>query len=206
MAPVEDRLPSLDRPSVSRPAVALAGPLGASCDLSGYRLAGGTALAWALGHRRSDDLDFFTRIAGFLDAAEQERIARVLRKLDDKAQVDVSQPHTIHAVVRDCRVSFFGIGGCWLSDPVPVAEGVGLATVEEIAAMKLIAVSTRSARKDFFDLHALAGRGHSAEAMFSALRGMYPDQIDLDVGLHITRALTDFGDAELDPEPILLIA
>lgn len=70
--------------------------------------------------------------------------------------------------------------------------------------MKLIAVSTRSAKKDFFDLHALSGRGYSAEAMFSALRRMYPDEIDLEVGLHITRALTDFTDAELDPDPIVL--
>ena len=204
MAPVEDRPPSLDRPAVSRPAAALAGPLGASCDLSGYRLAGGTALAWALGHRRSDDLDFFTRIQGFLDRVEQERIASVLRELDTTARIDVSQPQTIHAVVRDCKVSFFGIGGRWLSEPVQLAEGFGLATIEEIAAMKLVAVSTRSARKDFFDLHALASRGHSAEAMFSSLRDMYPDDIDLEVGLHVARALTDFSDADLDPDPILL--
>jgi hypothetical protein len=108
------------------------------------------------------------------------------------------------AVVRDCKVSFFGIGGRWLSEPVPLTEGFGLASIEEIAAMKLIAVSTRSARKDFFDLHALAKQGHSAEAMFSSLRSMYPGEIDLEVGLHVARALTDFSDAELDPDPILL--
>ncbi|MBW3570563.1 MAG: nucleotidyl transferase AbiEii/AbiGii toxin family protein [Gemmatimonadetes bacterium] len=204
MAPVEDRRPSLDRPAVSRHAAALAGPLGASCDLSGYRLAGGTALAWALGHRRSDDLDFFTRVPGFLHPIEQDRIASVLRQLDTTARIDVSQPQTIHAVVRDCKVSFFGLGGRWLSDAVQLTEGFGLATTEEIAAMKLIAVSTRSARKDFFDLHALASRGHSAEAMFSSLRSMYPNEIDVDVGLHVARALTDFSDAELDPDPVLL--
>jgi hypothetical protein len=204
VAPVEDYPRSLDRPAVSRPAAALAGPLGASCDLSGYRLAGGTALAWALGHRRSDDLDFFTRIPGFLNPAEQERIESALRALDVTARVDISQPQTIHGVVRGCKVSFFGIGGRWLSEPVQLREGFGLATIEEIAAMKLIAVSTRSAKKDFFDLHALAKRGYSAEAMFSSLRDMYPEDIDLEVGMHVARALTDFSDAELDPDPILL--
>lgn len=70
--------------------------------------------------------------------------------------------------------------------------------------MKLVAVSTRSSKKDFFDLHALKTRGWSAQAMFSALLGTYPDEIDLDVGLHMARALTDFSDAELDPDPIVL--
>jgi hypothetical protein len=106
--------------------------------------------------------------------------------------------------VLRCKVSFFGIGGQWLSEPVRVTEGISLATAEEIAAMKLIAVSTRSAKKDFYDLHALVERGYSAESMFLALRWMYPDEIDLGVGQHIARALTDFSDAELDPEPMIL--
>lgn len=204
MAPLDPRLPSLDRPSVSRLAASLAGPLAGSCELSAYRLAGGTALSWALGHRRSDDLDFFTRIPRHLDPAEQARIATALRALDSAARIDASQPETIHGSVLGCKLSFFGIGGEWLSEPVRVREGIGLATEEEIAAMKLIAVSTRSAKKDFYDLHALAGRGYSAQGMFSALRRMYPDEIDLGVGQHITRSLTDFSDAELDPEPIVL--
>lgn len=168
------------------------------------RLAGGTALAWNLRHRRSDDLDFFTRTAGLLDGAEQERIAGALRALDADAEVDVSQPRTLHAVVRGCKVSVFELPGQWLSEPARAAEGIGLATVDEIASMKLVAVSTRSSKKDFFDLHALAARGFSAERMFSGLRGMYPGDIDLGVGHHVARALTDFSDAEVEPDPIVL--
>lgn len=204
MAAVDAPLPSIDRPAVSRPAVLLAGPLGSGCDLAEYRLAGGTALAWEYGHRRSDDLDFFTRVPGLLDAAEQQRIAGDLRVLDPDASIDVSQPQTIHAVVRECKVSVFGLGGQWISPAVQVVEGFGIATVEEIAAMKLIAVSTRSARKDFFDLHALHQRGFSGERMFSALSRMHPGEIDIEVGDHIARALTDFSDADLDPDPIVL--
>lgn len=204
MAAVDPPLPSIDRPAVSRAAVLLAGPLGSRCDLTAYRLAGGTALAWEYGHRRSDDLDFFTRMPGLLDAAEQQRIAGDLRALDPDAQIDASQSRTIHAVVRGCKVSVFGLGGQWISPAVQVSEGFGIATVEEIAAMKLIAVSTRSAKKDFFDLHALYQRGFSAERMFSALGNMHPGEIDRDVGDHIARALTDFSDAELDPDPIIL--
>jgi hypothetical protein len=92
---------------------------------------------------------------GLLDEMEQRRIEADLRALDADARIDTSQPRTIHAVVLGCKLSVFGLGGQWLSRAVPVAEGFGIATVEEIAAMKLIAVSTRSAKKDFFDLQAL---------------------------------------------------
>jgi hypothetical protein len=52
---------SLRRPGVALPAAEAASVLGgASLPLSDFRLAGGTALAWHLGHRISDDLDFFT--------------------------------------------------------------------------------------------------------------------------------------------------
>jgi hypothetical protein len=197
-------LPSLDRPSVSRPAAHLAGPLAAECDLSAYRLAGGTALAWDFGHRRSDDLDFFTRTPAQLGPEEQLRIAGAMRRLDPEAQVDVSKPGTVHALVRSCKVSVFELPGKWLSEPVRVAEGLSLATVEEIAAMKLVAVSTRSSKKDFYDLHALLIHGYSADRMFSALDRMYPGEIDLGVGYHIALALRDFSDAELDPDPIAL--
>jgi hypothetical protein len=204
VASVDPLLPSIARPAVSRPAALLAGPLACACDLSEYRLAGGTALAWDFGHRRSDDLDLFTRTPGLLDVVEQERIASALRDLDPEAQIDISHPRTVHASVRECKVSVFELPGQWLTDPVRVAEGISLATVEEIAAMKLVAVSTRSAKKDFFDLHALAARGYTADRMFAALRGTYPGEIDLEVGYHVARALTDFGDAEMDPDPIVL--
>lgn len=89
--------PSIDREAVSRPAAELAGPLAAACDLSAYRRAGGTALAWALGHRRSEDLDFFNRVPGHLDTQEQMRLARALRSLDSAAELDMSQADTLHA-------------------------------------------------------------------------------------------------------------
>jgi len=48
-------------------AARLIGQAGGGFNLHEFRLAGGTALAWYLGHRISDDLDFFTYIAQALD-------------------------------------------------------------------------------------------------------------------------------------------
>ena len=204
MTGIGDRsYPSIDRESVSRPAARAAGAIAGACDLSAYRLAGGTALAWFLGHRRSDDLDFFTRIPGHLNDAEQARLAGRLREVDPAATIQTAE-ETVHARLLGCEVSFFGQPGTWLEAPTLVAEGLALATVDEIAAMKLVAVSTRSAKKDFFDLHALASRGYTAAQMFGALQRMYSHAVDADVGRHIVLALTDFSDAELDPDPIVL--
>ena|SRR5688572_22029703 len=79
---------SIDREAVSRPAVRAAQALVEAIDLSGSRLAGGTALAWALGHRRSDDLDFFTRVPGGLGVDARANLGRALQRIPATA-VDV---------------------------------------------------------------------------------------------------------------------
>ena len=47
--------------AISKPAHDLSTSLGAAPFLSSFYLAGGTGLALRFGHRRSVDLDFFTR-------------------------------------------------------------------------------------------------------------------------------------------------
>lgn len=103
-----------------------------------------------------------------------------------------------------CRLSFFGIDGRWLSDPTPVTEGLNIATIDEIAAMKLVAVASRSTKKDFVDLHALRSRGMDAGRMFSLMGQMYgPKLVDISAGQHLVRALVDFSDAEEEDDPIM---
>lgn len=198
-------LPTIDRISVARPAVALASALAAVMDLSPYRLAGGTALAWALGHRLSEDLDFFTRVKHGLGPAEQATIAEALQRLDPSAGIDISQARTVHAVVLGCKISFFELDGRWLSEGQPVQEGLHLATLDEIAAMKLVAVGTRSTKKDFIDLHVLVKHGYTAVRMYDCLWAMYPGDVTLQAGRHLVQSLAFFDDAETDPDPVMRI-
>jgi hypothetical protein len=203
--PSEGHVPSLARSAVYTPAVALAGAIGLAMDLSAYRLAGGTALAWALGHRRSDDLDFFTRAPGHLDAAEKARLADALRRVDSTAKINDQGEATLHGLVLDCRVSFFGLPGQWLSPPTMVAEGFGLASLDDIAAMKLVAVNTRCTKKDFFDLHALVKQGYDGQRMITLLRQMYgPSVVDSAAEAHIARCLLDCHSADAEPDPVVL--
>jgi hypothetical protein len=195
------RTVSIDREAVSRPAVRAAQALVEAIDLSGFRLAGGTALAWVLGHRRSDDLDFFTRVPGGLGVDARARLGKALQRIPATA-VDVQDEKTVHANVAGCRVSFFEIRGRWVAEPVITREGILLADVDDIVAMKVVSVLTRSARKDFYDIHALRRHGYRTERIWS-LAAAAAD-LDEEIAEQLARALTDFSDAELDPDPITL--
>jgi len=144
--------------------------LGAAVPLSAFRLAGGTALAWHLGHRISEDLDFFTFDPAAVAAAGP--VAAALETVADAGSLRAAE-RTMHASIRGCRVSFFAVDGTWFDPAYQVSEGFGLASIREIAAMKLVAVMTRCAKKDFYDLVAIAESGISLVEMVSCGRRMY---------------------------------
>lgn len=187
---------SLRRPGVAPQAITAAEILGSSILLTDFRLAGGTALAWYLGHRISEDLDFFTFVPGILH--RHSSFAGALAEIAEPASSRIADD-TIHTVVARCRVSFFGVEGTWFDVPCRVGEGLDLASVREIAAMKLVAVMTRCAKKDFYDLVAIANSGISMMEMVNCGRRMYEG---FDEALpHLRRSLVFFEEAEDDPDP-----
>ena len=68
--------------------------------LAGWVLAGGTGLALQLGHRRSDDLDFF-RAGPF----EPEQLAAALARVG-AVHVQARSTGTLHVALEGLRVSF----------------------------------------------------------------------------------------------------
>ena len=128
-------------------------------ELAETRLVGGTALALQLGHRVSVDLDIFGKWDYALD------LRRILSTVG-KAEKENATP--------DGKMAFFYIDGVkvdcvsyenyeWLEPPLE-AEGVRLAGIRDIAAMKINAITNRGARKDFVDLARLLDE-HSLEEM-----------------------------------------
>ena len=65
-----------------------------------FYLAGETALALQLGHRRSDDLDFFSPTLW-----EKDRLERIVLGLGGR--VLLSEERTLHGIIHDFKVSFF---------------------------------------------------------------------------------------------------
>lgn len=163
--------------------------------LDGWILAGGTALALQLGHRISVDLDFF-RYEDFQVAPLRQALARL-----GKLEVPSMAPGTLHCRLDGIRLTFSGSEVPFLYEPVPY-RGLHLADVRDIAAMKVIAVAGRGAKKDFIDLYAYLEAGASFPDLMAVVQQRYRDT-DFNV-MHLLRSLVYFDDAEAEPMPKML--
>lgn len=109
-------------------------------------LAGGTACALYFGHRYSFDLDFFTN-----QEFATEIVVKQLEKLEGfKLQ------RTVKWTILG---SFPGVKFSYFYYPYPLVgktlqfENINIASVEDIAAMKIAAVCDRGTKRDFMDLY-----------------------------------------------------
>lgn len=127
----------------------------AKSDLSReFYLGGGTALALHLGHRLSVDLDFFSGTQQDIPALK-EALRRALKEFSPILS-DSSWGNLVY-LVEDVRVGFYGYG-YEMVNPLLQAEGIALASLEDIGLMKLDALLSRASRKDFHDLYAICQR------------------------------------------------
>ena len=113
-----------------------------------FYLAGGTALALQLGHRRSVDLDFFSPTEDI--PTIRPRLEGTLKAFEPTL-VDSSWGNLVY-LVKSVRLGFYGYGYPLIA-PLVEMEGLRLASIEDIALMKLDALLSRAARKDFYDLY-----------------------------------------------------
>lgn len=116
--------------------------------LGNFYLAGGTALALRFGHRRSIDLDFFSKKLFSIKNLKKE-----LRDLG-AFKIDSEQKDTLNCRLDGVRLSFFEYPYKTLF-PFIKYRGVKIADFKDIACMKLEAVSSRGSKKDFVDLYFL---------------------------------------------------
>lgn len=119
-----------------------------------FYLAGGTALALQLGHRLSVDLDFFSPTQEDIPAL-MEPLRHAMKEFSPILS-DSSWGNLVF-LANNVRVGFYGYG-YELVKPVLQAEGIALASVEDIALMKMDALLSRASRKDFHDLYAICRR------------------------------------------------
>ena len=120
--------------------------------LQGFVLVGGTSLALQIGHRISVDLDLFT---------EKEFEADELREYLEQnyhLQTDYLAFATVKGEVEGVQVDCIAHAYHWLK-PFAVEEGVRLASLEDICAMKLNAIAGNGTRiKDFVDVAHLSSK------------------------------------------------
>ncbi len=156
-----------------------------------YYLAGGTGLALHLGHRFSVDLDFFSPAEDGVGPDERA----VLRTVFDDLSLSISHDKdmTFVATWRGVGVSFFRLALYPLVQEPLLLDGVPVATVEEIGAMKLAAIIARGTRKDYVDLYFILQQT-PLERLFMVAAVKYAQVRTFAVSA--VRALTYFVDAE----------
>lgn len=157
--------------------------------LNSFVLVGGTALALQLGNRKSVDLDLFSNT----DFSSNELLISLL---DDYQIVVTNQlPKTLISTINEVEVDFIKFHYPFIR-PFVVIENIRMASIEDIAAMKLDAITGRGSKKDFYDLFFLL-KQYSINELFSFYTEKYPHQTTF----HVARSLTYFEDAEMQPNP-----
>lgn len=159
------------------------------------RLVGGTALALQLGHRLSVDLDIFGKWNYDLDLAslfnQMGRVEKQSATPDGRMQFFFIDDIKVDCVSYDMYE--------WLEPPVE-EDGIRLAGIKDIGAMKINAITNRGTRKDFVDLARLLD-DYSLEEIFGWYQAKYPQA---NPALAV-RSLSYFVDAETMPMPRMLI-
>jgi Nucleotidyl transferase AbiEii toxin, Type IV TA system len=163
-----------------------------------FVLYGGTALALHLGHRRSVDFDFFGNRA--LDISKLEQEVPFLKG----ANIIQREKNTLSAIVDrggPVKVSFFGLPNLPRLSPPLVAKdnGLGIASLLDLAGTKASVVQMRAEAKDYIDIDALITKGKvDLPLALSAAQKLYGPTFNPQITL---KALSFFDDGDLRQLP-----
>lgn len=165
--------------------------------LSRFYLVGGTAAALHMGHRLSIDFDLFCN-EPFDRAKIAEQLTATL-----PLTITFNRGTTIQGQLNRVRFAFVQYPYPLIRQTLDGPMGLRVIDVEDLAPMKLVAISQRGSRKDFIDLYFLIRGLISLEKIFELL----PEKF---VGVrfepfHLVRALQYFEDAEKQDMPTMLV-
>lgn len=161
---------------------------------SRWYLAGGTALALQVGYRQSLDLDFFTPAKSF-DIPEWERKLLATRNWETTHRAE----GTLYGTFYEAKVSFIVYPFFVPAESFLRVGRLKIVKPEDVAAMKIIAISQRGKKRDFFDLYWYCHNREPLEIVIEKAIKQYPYQRH-NIG-HIYNSLSYFADAEADPMP-----
>ncbi len=163
-----------------------------------FYLAGGTALALRLGHRRSVDLDFFSK-ADELASKTRNEILGALAPLHPQALENTTGNLLLR--VLDLHTGFFSYSYPLL-EPTDSVESVAIASLVDVGLMKFDALISRGSRKDFYDLYSVAQQVSLADLLARG-KTKYPYARDFE--LMAVESMVLFENADRDPQPELLM-
>lgn len=157
-----------------------------------FQLVGGTSLALQIGHRISIDLDLFT--------SSKIDTSAIRNQLDQFGRIRVVNqlPSILNLFIDDVKVDFVSYRYDFINPPI-IQDDLKLASIPDIAAMKLAAITGRGSRKDFIDLSFLLDI-YTLPEIFSFYNKKFPDGSEF----LVYKSLVYFEDAEIEPMPIMI--
>lgn len=161
-----------------------------------WYLAGGTALALQAGHRQSVDLDFFTPHGEFDEVFTEREMFNT-----GKWETTYQEKGTLYGKYQGAKVSFIAYPFFRPSKKKIKVGHISVLTVDDIAVMKVIAISQRGRKRDFFDLFWYCKNCQSLTEVLRRVSKQYPGQKHN--FNHIVKSLTYFDDAEDDIMPLI---
>lgn len=159
--------------------------------ISKYYMAGGTALALQNGTRESFDFDFFVQ-----EEFDTKILLNELEKLGN-VKVTYMSNDTLHCILDEVQLTFLYFTNPLIKDLLKADNynNLYLASIIDIATMRLIAISQRGTKKDFFDLYNICTKyNYSLKDIFNFLEVKYSkDKLNY---FHILKSVVYFEDAE----------
>lgn len=151
-------------------------------------LAGGTALALQIGHRISEDLDFFSP-----EKLDFQEIKYLFETYPDAQELSFSK-HIMVWSIQNIKVDVVNYRYPQLF-PFIKEQGLILYSLGDIAAMKLEAIKGWGKKRDFYDLYFLLKTFD-----LSKMLALNQKKFKSSNGLMVLKSLTYFEDAEEDPD------
>lgn len=165
-----------------------------------FRLVGGTSLSLQLGHRMSVDIDLFTdALYGSIDFKEIEYFLNQhfsYVSTNNTAIVGMGRSYFVgRSVEKAVKIDIYYTDP-FINDSLEV-DGIRMATLEEIIAMKLDVVLRGGRKKDFWDIHELIPSYSFAEMLDLHLK-RYPYNHNPSL---IRKMMIEFDKADADFDP-----
>lgn len=160
---------------------------------SDFFLVGGTSLALQLGHRKSIDLDLFTK--NDIDVSILESHLKENYGFQQRFKANNTLKGDINGVFIDCIRYDYP-----LIKPILHEEGIRISSLEDICCMKLSAITDNGSRvKDFVDVAFLSTK-FSLMEMLSFYKKKYSEENSVTP----VKALLYFDDIDFMTEPVEL--
>ena len=180
--------------------------LSSKSELENFRLVGGTNLSLRFGHRMSDDIDYFTPQE--YGTVNFESIYKMLRAEFDYidghgSNIGFGNSYYVGNTSNDGDKVKLDLmyTDPFLNEPDEI-DGVRFASVEDIIAMKLNAITDGDGRKkDYWDIHFLLGK-FTLREMLDLHEMRHPWEHDR---TKLLKDLMNFRKADKDPDPRCLL-